>query len=870
MERERKAISLDAVRGFATDTDKVRRYKDGADIVKYTKQSAYLVKSGSVFVFAAKWDGKKEIKLCQLCSLKAGEIIPTLAYQDEDYVQWRFIIKAKGENAELEEIPNGVTSAGRANFAQKARLNKYAMEGFENSVIEQYKAEELNGKLYAALIKKSDDQVTKKTDKLIVELFSNANTVNIQDENPCMRAIQFAYNYFKASDVDFDEVRQSCINNMTVPAIANAAHLLCRDIVLEPKWFHGDCGVVIGKIGKTYVTCVPHGLGYEIYHTDDGKKEKLTKTIAEKISPYAYNIERNLPSRALSIKDIIQFCMKELYAPDVMLMLVLGLVTALIGILLPTLNQKIYDDYIPLGNQNELIQICLVTGTFMIGNLFFSVVKGLAEFRMQNRIGYRLQDAAYHRAFRLPEQFFRTIESADLAGRLLSIGQVINAFVSSIVVSGLSTVYAIMYLIRMFRYQSKLAMVAILMLLFQILIQAAISAISVRYQKVIANQTGKASSKLYQYLNGIPKIRMAGAEERAIYDYMIPFTEIQRIELKTNRLSSASAAFSVVASTLFSMVLYYSIVKSKISITIGAFVGFNTAFGAFSGSLSSLIEKGLGLYQMKPTIDRFKPIFETPCEDTDNQSLLEKLTGAVNVSHVSFKYSEGSQLVLDDLNLDIKAGEYIGIVGSSGCGKSTLLKLLLGFESPQAGQISYDGNDLKTINKNALRKQMGVVLQNGKLIAGSIYENITITAPQATQKDVERVIQEVGLADDIAKMPMRLQTVLSETSGTISGGQQQRILIARAIISKPSILIFDEATSALDNITQEMVSESLDKMHVTRIVVAHRLSTIQNCDRILVMDKGKIVEEGNYNKLMAEKGLFYEMAERQIVDGGEQ
>ncbi len=204
-------------------------------------------------------------------------------------------------------------------------------------------------------------------------------------------------------------------------------------------------------------------------------------------------------------------------------------------------------------------------------------------------------------------------------------------------------------------------------------------------------------------------------------------------------------------------------------------------------------------------------------------------------------------------------------MGASGSGKSTLLKLLLGFEKPDEGRVCYDGKDLRQLDKREVRKQLGVVLQNGRLIAGSIYENITITAPHATMEEVKAVIEAVGLKDDIAQMPMGVHTVLSESSGTISGGQRQRILIARAIINRPAVLIFDEATSALDNVTQAAVCESLERMNVTRIVVAHRLSTVRNCDRILVLDNGKIAEEGSYESLMAKNGLFRQFASRQTI-----
>jgi len=242
------------------------------------------------------------------------------------------------------------------------------------------------------------------------------------------------------------------------------------------------------------------------------------------------------------------------------------------------------------------------------------------------------------------------------------------------------------------------------------------------------------------------------------------------------------------------------------------------------------------------------------------------MSGGISLEHVKFAYEQGGRNVLNDLSIDIKPGEYIGIVGSSGCGKSTLLKLLLGFETPQSGIVMVDGKDLRSVDKGTYRRQLGVVLQNGKLISGSIYENITITAPQVGMARVNQVIDQVGLREDISQMPMGIHTVLSESSNTISGGQQQRILIARAIVGSPKILIFDEATSALDNITQAAVSSNLDKMKVTRIVVAHRLSTIKNCDRILVLKDGNIAEEGNYASLMAQRGLFYALASRQIAE----
>lgn len=399
-----------------------------------------------------------------------------------------------------------------------------------------------------------------------------------------------------------------------------------------------------------------------------------------------------------------------------------------------------------------------------------------------------------------------------------------------------------------------------------VLIISLITALTHKREAVIAEANGEASSKLYQYLNGVDKIRMAGVEERALLTYMQPYARQQSEEIKVNRLVSVKEAITCVVNSIFSMVLYLVIVNKKIELSVGAFIAFNTAFGAFTGTLGSLVSELLGLYQQKEIVSRFWPVLEAVPEDDETKEVPGEMSGSISLEHVSFAYEKGGRNVLNDLSISIKPGEYIGIVGSSGCGKSTLLKLLLGFETPQSGIVMIDGKDLGSVDKGAYRRQLGVVLQNGKLISGSIYENITITAPHVQMSRVNEVIDQVGLRHDISQMPMGIHTMLSENCNTISGGQQQRILIARAIVGSPKILIFDEATSALDNITQAAVSSNLDKMNVTRIVVAHRLSTIKNCDRILVMKDGSIAEEGNYESLMARRGLFYALASRQIAD----
>lgn len=825
----------------------------------------FRVEKGSVLVFVAPIKNGVPERRLLICEIDQGHLIPSFSFTDSNFTKWQFILVPKDETV-LERYPGQATSVLYRKFALASHLDNYKQEGFQQSIIEFYRRESLKDNVYIGLGKKSKPSVDIASYGVIKQAF-DADEQRIEGSNSLYRAIAFACRATSIPILAANKLISVIGGSVSVPSIARACRFSCRKVVLEQNWFTKDCGTIICFIDGKPAACVPKGQGsYIIYYGESGKKTKVTKKIGNMISPEAFVIGRTLPNKKLNTKDIIRFGMNSIRTVDLFYVLILGLVGALIGILLPTLNQKIYDEYIPLGNYNQLVQISILIASFMIGNLFFEMVKKLSEFRIGSHVGYDLQNAVYYRVFHLPESFFRSNESADLAQRLAYIAGIANTFVSSILVSGLATVFSLLYLYRMFKYSSKLSWIAILLIIGYALILFIISRATLKFDKRIEKSKGEASARLYQFLNGIEKIRMAGVEDRAAYEYLIPFAEKQAYETSRNRFAAYRLVLSGTISVLFSMVFYFIIVKNKISISTGSFMAFNSAFGAFSAAVLGLIDGFLNLYQMKPQYERIKPVLETAPEDEGEKEIPEKLKGEISLSNIRFSYDKNGTNVLNGIDLKILPGEYIGIVGSSGCGKSTLLKLLLGFEEPDQGQVCYDGKNLKQLDKREVRKNLGVVLQNGKLIAGSIYDNITITAPNATMKDVQTVIDAVGLKDDIEQMPMKVHTVLSENSGTISGGQQQRILIARAIIAHPSILIFDEATSALDNVTQAAVCESLDKMNVTRIVVAHRLSTIKNCDRIIVLDKGTIAEQGTYSALMNQRGLFYKLAVRQLVD----
>ncbi len=831
---------------------------------------AYRIDSGNVFVYIIRWEKTGPGRRILLCEAAQGAVIPGFVYRDSEYRNWRFAITVKGEKATVRKLEYSATTVLHQKFLAAARIHTYQQEGFENSLTEYYQEELLKDKVFID----QGVQAGKKTDHAITdvvkEVFKEEPLSDLAD-NETYRAVSFLCGKMGIPLISEQAIILHCGSDPSVSDIARVSNFICREIVLEADWYQNDCGSFVSHIGKDLVACIPLKRGkYYVFYAKDNKVEPLTRKIASQISPQAHALGRTLPNKKLTWRDLLAFGRKSLSLGDVVPIAVLALVTALIGVLLPTLNQMIYDDYIPLGEMSSLVQICSVMLSFMIGNLTFQIVKNLFDFRAASKVGNDLQNAAYHRIFHLPESFFRDYDSADLANRIGSVGAVASSYANVLVITSFSALFSIVYLIRMWSYSGKLSVIGLGMYLLYLAVAAWMTAAARKGEAKIAEADAQASSRLYQYLNGVDKIRMAGVEERAVLTYMRPYARQQQEEIKVGRILSAKEAIGGVITSVFSMVLYLVIVKSKVELSVGAFVAFNTAFGSFCGAIESLVEELLQLYQEKETVNRFWPVFEAAPEDDEKKEIPGELAGSLKLENVRFAYETGGRNIIDGMSLEIKDGEYLGIVGTSGCGKSTLLKLLLGFETPQQGTVRVGGKDLRDINKGAYRKQLGVVLQNGKLISGSIYENITITAPHVSMKRVNEVIDQVGLREDISQMPMGIHTVLSENANTISGGQQQRILIARAIVGSPKILIFDEATSALDNNTQAVVSSNLDKMNVTRIVVAHRLSTIKNCSRILVLKDGHIAEEGNYESLMAKRGLFFQLANRQIAQRGEE
>ena len=841
----------------------------GGDI-HYTPASGvvYTVEKGPALVYLVPiTDGKPGRRLL-LCEVNEGERFPGFYSDTELLGKWQIGVMAL-DKAEL-SMRKAENDRVLMEFARRIGLHVFDPEEFEEELIERYNLSTFREEVLITATAQEQEESKERSLRLILSMFpkrdKGGNFIPPSGNN-LYDAAAWLCQKEKINIATFDRIKDCCGRRFTIEDIARVSHFIIREVVLEGNWYQKDCGtlLVFREQDNSPLACAPKSpYRYDIYDPKTGQSVKLDKKTAQSLKPKAYMFYRPFPEKPIKPKDLFLFAFQKVYKSDLVRLFVLALLGTLVGLLVPIMNEQAYDKFIPMGNASALAQLGAVLLACSMGNITFTIVKNLATFRSMNSMEYAAQSAAFDRVFNLPESFFREFDSANLGSRLMNISQIFNLLASSIINSLISAVFSLMYLWRMFAYSKSMSVTALVLLVVLMAFMIYFGLRQVRYEKEKLDVDYDANSDIFQFLSGISKVRIAGAEDRAMYRYLKKAVQSQQIQTRKERITAMINTMAGSAQLLFTLVFYYIMIHKNLSLSIGAFSGFMAAFGSFSGSMLEICQNFLSVNMVKPMLEDAKPFLEAMPENSQDAAIPGEIKGEIELNNVTFSYVPGEAPVLRDLNLHIKPGEYIGIVGGSGGGKSTLLKLLLGFEKPQVGCVYYDNRDIDELDKRELRKKFGVVLQDGGIIAGSIYENITITTPNCKMARVEEVVREVGLESDIKNMPMGLHTVLSDGGGAISGGQAQRILIARALVGKPKVIFLDEATSALDNVTQNQVVETLEKINATKIVVAHRLTTVQRCDRIIVMSAGRIAEQGTYQELMDKKGLFYELAIRQI------
>ena len=626
-------------------------------------------------------------------------------------------------------------------------------------------------------------------------------------------------------------------------------------------------GVMVTSLADSgaVITVVRNGAGVYVYKDPKtGKNVTVHKPEEQKIGNEAYCFYRPLPLRSLTLKDLIRYMTDSVDSWDIASFIIASLMVTLVGMILPKLNHILMGEVVKYGSLQLLGAVMSFMLFAMISSFMLSIIKSFVQSRIRTKLSVNVQAAAMMRVLSLPAGFFKKYSSGELSQYLSYVNSLCTTLVDSIFSTAITGVFSLVYLTQIFSYAKSLVIpslvVSVLTLGLSIAGNIAQSQINKELMEISAQERGLT----YALMGGVEKIRLSGAENRVFTKWLDLYTRGADLKFNPPVLVKFQKVFNAAITLTGTIVMYFIAVKSGVS--VADYYAFNTAYAYVSSALSAITSVALAAATVKPSLELIRPLMEAEPEKHSGRESVATITGNIELSHVTFRYEKEGRKIIDDLSLKIPARQYVAIVGKTGCGKSTLLRLLLGFEQPESGAIFYDRKDIQTLDLGSLRKLIGTVLQEGELFSGSIFENITISAPNLSLQEAWDSAEIAGIADDIRAMPMGMSTVLQEGGGGISGGQKQRIMIARAVAPKPKLLLLDEATSALDNITQKQVSDALDRMRCTRIVIAHRLSTIRHCDRILVMDGGKIVEDGKYEQLIEKGGVFAELVERQRLD----
>ncbi|MBL1203672.1 MAG: NHLP family bacteriocin export ABC transporter peptidase/permease/ATPase subunit [Nostoc sp. GBBB01] len=671
-----------------------------------------------------------------------------------------------------------------------------------------------------------------------------------------------------AASEDFNRVQDP------VKAIARASRVRVRQIQLPNNWWQKDCGAMLAfTLDKNLpVALLPiSDTRYQLYVPGQQTCISVDARVAAVLAPNAYVFYRPLPNKQLKTFDLLKFAIQG-HDKELILVLVISITITLLGMLTPQATAVLIDKAIPDANRGLLSQITigLVAGAF--GGMMFQLALGFATIRLETFADSSTEAAVWDRLLNLKPTFFRSFLVGDLNSRVTAISQIRQRLGNTIIKTIFSSLFSLLNLGLLFYYNVSLALIGCAVAALNTTVTIISGILILQKVRPLLEQEGQIFGVMVQLIDGVAKLRIAKAEARAFAYWAKKYTEQLKLMLSTQSIEDGVAVINQVLPVLTTAAIFWFATTlmaqpqtpGTTNLSTGTFLAFNVAFGTFINGVTNLSSVVVEVLQVLPLWQRAQPILQGELERDFTQTDPGRLSGKLVVDRVSFRYRDDGGFTLDNVSIRAQPGEFIAIVGPSGSGKSTLLRLLLGFELPKAGTIYYDEQNLACLDIPAVRRQLGVVMQNSRLMSASIFENIASGAV-LTMDEAWQAAQMAGLADDIAAMPMQMHTVVSEGGTNLSGGQRQRLLIARALAFKPRILLFDEATSALDNRTQAIVSQSLEQLKVTRIAIAHRLSTIQNAHRIYVLDGGKIVQQGNFTDLANQPGLFAQLMLRQLI-----
>ncbi|MGW0369009.1 NHLP bacteriocin export ABC transporter permease/ATPase subunit [Streptomyces coeruleorubidus] len=651
-----------------------------------------------------------------------------------------------------------------------------------------------------------------------------------------------------------------------VEQVALASRVRTRSVRLDGRWWRDDVGPLVGHraLSGAPVALLWRRGGYVAVHPSTGRETPIEKANADEFEPRAVMFYRPLPERRLSPLRLLRFCMQGTRR-DLTGLLLSGLVTVAIGALVPIATGKVLGEFVPKAQTDLIVQVCLAVMLSSVVAAAFMLLQNLTILRLEGRVEATLQPAVWDRMLRLPTRFFTERSTGELASAAMGISSIRRLLAGVGPTVAQSVTVGAMNLGLLLWFSVPMAMAAVGMLVVIAAVFLGLGLWQVRWQRRLVVLSNKLNNQAFQTLRGLPKLRVAAAENYAYAAWASQFARSRELQQKVGRIKNLTSVLGAVYLPLCTLLMFMLLAgPARGSMSAAAFLTFNTSVTMVLTSVTQLTNAFVSAVAALPLFEEIKPVLDATPEVRTASTRPGPLSGALEARRLSFRYSDDGPLVLDDVSFEVRPGEFVAVVGPSGCGKSTLLRLLIGFDRPVSGSVLYDGQDLAALDQSAVRRQCGVVLQHAQPFTGSILDVICGTEPY-TPEEAMAAAEMAGLAEDIKRMPMGLHTIVSG-SGAVSGGQRQRLMIAQALIRRPRILFFDEATSALDNETQRTVIESTKALNATRIVIAHRLSTVLDADRVVVMEDGKVVQQGPPAQLLADtNGRLHELVRRQMA-----
>ncbi|MEV7796023.1 NHLP bacteriocin export ABC transporter permease/ATPase subunit [Streptomyces sp. NPDC087512] len=651
-----------------------------------------------------------------------------------------------------------------------------------------------------------------------------------------------------------------------VERVALASRVRTRAVRLQGRWWRDDVGPLVGHraLSGAPVALLWRRGGYVAVHPSTGRETPVEKANAEEFEPRAVMFYRPLPERGLGPLRLLRFCLRGTRR-DLGVLLLAGLVTVAIGALVPVATGKVLGEFVPRAQTGLIVQVCLAVMLSSVVAAAFTLLQNLTVLRLEGRIEATLQPAVWDRLLRLPTGFFTERSTGELASAAMGISAIrrllagVGPTVAQSVTVGATNLGLLLW------YSVPMALAAIAMLVVVAGVFLGLGLWQVRWQRRLVRLTNKLNNQAFQTLRGLPKLRVAAAENYAYAAWAERFAHSRELQQRAGRIKNLNAVLGAVYLPLCTLVMFMLLAgPARGSMSAADFLTFSTAVTMLLTSVTQLTGAFVSAVAALPLFEEIRPVLEATPEVRTASTRPGPLSGAIEARRLSFRYTDDGPLVLDDVSFEVRPGEFVAVVGPSGCGKSTLLRLLIGFDRPLSGSVLYDGQDLAALDRSAVRRQCGVVLQHAQPFTGSVLDVICGTEPY-TPEEAMAAAEMAGLAEDIRRMPMGLHTIVSG-SGAVSGGQRQRLMIAQALIRRPRILFFDEATSALDNETQRTVIESTKALDATRVVIAHRLSTVLDADRVIVMEDGRIAQQGPPAELLADTGgRLHELVRRQLA-----